>query len=67
MYDRVVLHFHTVVDDILPNNIAIVGGVGADDVQEFLHINRFQRTKISNNLMFPHVLQYIRVTLPKTL
>ena len=40
--DGVVLNFHAIVEHLLPHNVAVLGGEGADDVQQFLDVDRLE-------------------------
>ena len=65
MDDGVVLNRHAVVEDVLPDDVAIVGGERADNVQKLLNVDRLQLSEVSSNVPLPHELQDLWVALPE--
>ena len=63
--DRVVLHLHPIVKHLLPHDVAVLGGEGADDVQEFLDVDGLQLVIVTSYVPLPHESRDVGVALPK--
>ena len=65
MDDGVVLNFHAIVEHLLPHNVAVLGGEGADDVQQFLDVNRLELVIVARHVPLSHEGSNIGVALPE--
>ena len=63
--DRVVLHLHPIIEHLLPHDVAVLGGVGAHNVQEFLDIDRLQLAIVPSYVPLLHEGRDVRVALPE--
>ena len=64
MDDRVVLHLDAVVKHLLPDNVAVVGGVRADDVEQLLDVDRLQLVVVVCHVPLLHEVGNVGVALP---
>ena len=65
MDDRVILHLHPVIKHLLPHDVAVLGGEGADDVQEFLDVDGLQLVIVTSYVPLPHESCDVGVALPE--
>ena len=65
MDDGVVLNFHAIVEHLLPDNVAVLGGEGADDVQQFLDVDRLELVIVPGHVPLSHEGSYVGVALPE--
>ena len=65
MDDRVILHLHPIIEHLLPHDVAVLGGVGADDVQQFLDVNRLELVIVARHVPLSHEGSDIGVALPE--
>ena len=63
--DRVVLHLHPVIKHLLPHDVAVLGGVGADDVQQFLDVDRLQLVIVPSDVPLLHEGRDVWIALPE--
>ena len=63
--DRVVLHLHPIVKHLLPHDVAVLGGEGADDVQEFLDVDGLQLVVVPSYVPLMHEGRDVWVALPE--
>ena len=54
MDDSVILDDNPIVKNLLPDNVAVVGGVGADDVQQLLDVDRLQLVVVACHVPLLH-------------
>ena len=65
MDDRVILHLHPIIEHLLPHDVAVLGGEGADDVQQFLDVDRLQLVIVPSYVPLPHEGRDVGVALPE--
>ena len=65
MDDGVILDLHPIVKDLLPHNVPVVGGVGADYVQQLLDVDRLQFVVVACHVPLFHEVRDVRVALPE--
>ena len=65
MDDGVILDLHSIVKDLLPNNVPVVRGVGADYVKQLLDVDRLQFVVVACHVPFFHEVRDVRVALPE--
>ena len=54
MDDRVILDGNSIVKDLLPDNVPVVRGVGADNVQQLLDVDRLQLVVVACHVPLLH-------------
>ena len=65
MDDRVILHLPPIIEPLLPHDVAVLGGEGADDVQQFLDVDRLQLVIVPSYVPLPHEGRDVGVALPE--
>ena len=65
MNDRVVLNLDSIIEDLLPQNVAIVSGIGAHNVQQLLDVDGLQQAIFSCKVKLSHEVPDFRVATPE--
>ena len=65
MNDRVVLNLDSIVKDLLPEDVAIVGGVGAHYLQQLLDVDGLQQAVFSCKVKLGHEVPDVWIAAPE--
>ena len=65
MDDGVILHLHAVIENLLPHDVAVLGGETAHDVQQLLDVDGLKLVVIAGHIPLPHEGCDLRIALPE--
>ena len=65
MNDRVVLNLDSIIEDLLPQDVAIVSRIGAHNVEQLLDVDGLQQAILSCKVKPCHELRDVRVATPE--
>jgi hypothetical protein len=67
MNDSVRLDSDVIVEDLLPDNVTVVGRIRGDYLQQLMDVNRLELPEVASNVQFRHEAFYLGIALPEKL
>ena len=64
MNDGIFLDRYIVVEDFLPDNVPVVGGIGADNVEQLPNVHGLQLGVVASDVEILHELSHSRIAFP---